>query len=82
MTGGEERVTLKINEIPPHSHKYYKFRYYATAQGGSLPGYDRYYPYTLDSNFDDTVSTTGTGGGCSHNNMPPFLTANCWQRTG
>ena len=29
-----------------------------------------------------TYSTTNVGGGCSHNNMPPFLTANCWKRTG
>ena len=29
-----------------------------------------------------TYSTTSVGGGSSHNNMPPFLTANCWKRTG
>ena len=83
-TGGEERVTLKINEIPSHWHNYIGFHNAGTASGYSLPGSGRYYPYKL--NDDDTwtpnYSTYNTGGDCSHNNMPPYLTANCWKRTG
>ena len=83
-TGGEERVTLKINEIPSHSHNYDRFNYDNTHGGNSIPGIvEGYYPYVKkDYDYYRSNSTTSTGGGCSHNNMPPFLTANCWKRTG
>ena len=85
-TGGEERVTLKINEIPSHSHNYDRFHQDNTETGANLPGsgmYFQYFPYVKkDYAFYRSNSTTHTGGGCSHNNMPPFLTANCWKRTG
>ena len=84
-TGGEERVTLKINEIPSHSHNYDRFWGYFFP-GDYISGKDcRYYAYhekDQENNGYRSNSTTSTGGGCSHNNMPPFLTANCWKRTG
>ena len=82
-TGGEERVTLKINEIPSHSHNYDRFNYDQTHNGSSIPGSGGFHPYVnKDYDYYRSNSTTSTGGGCSHNNMPPFLTANCWKRTG
>ena len=83
-TGGEERVTLKINEIPSHSHNYDRFNYDQTHGGNSIPGtVEGHFPYAKkDYDYYRSNSTTSTGGGCSHNNMPPFLTANCWKRTG
>ena len=83
-TGGEERVTLKINEIPSHSHNYDRFNFDCTSGGNHIPGDNEYhYPYVKkDNDFYRSNSTTSTGGGCSHNNMPPYLTANCWKRTG
>ena len=82
-TGGEERVTLKINEIPSHSHNYDRSHYDETASGDSFPNYGRFNPYLKkDYDYYRSNSTTCTGGGYSHNNMPPFLTANCWKRTG
>ena len=83
-TGGEERVTLKINEIPSHSHNYDRFNYDQTRNGDYIPGNTTgYYPFVKkDYDYYRSNSTTSTGGGCSHNNMPPFLTANCWKRTG
>ena len=92
-TGGEERVTLKINEIPSHSHNYDRFNYDET-KGDTIPEYymqaninqgntKGYFPYVKkDYDYYRSNSTSSTGGGCSHNNMPPFLTANCWKRTG
>ena len=84
-TGGEERVTLKINEIPSHSHNYDRFHYDSTHNAGyfTSANSNEWYPYVRkDYDFYRSNSTTSTGGGCSHNNMPPYLTANCWKRTG
>ena len=85
-TGGEERTTLTINEMPRHSHEYVKFCH-SDWHGINTSGGSDYYPCNRDgdkntSNFLFTYSTTSVGGGCSHNNMSPFLTANCWKRTG
>ena len=82
-TGGEERHYLTINEMPRHSHDYEKFCHESTHYG-SLPNDGARYPNNKKDNhkFLYTYSTTSVGGGGSHNNMPPFLTANCWKRTG
>ena len=83
-TGGEERVTLKINEIPSHSHNYDRFYHDNKRLAADFRTTENeYFPVVYnDHNFYRSNSTTSTGGGCSHNNMPPFLTANCWKRTG
>ena len=86
-TGGEERTTLTINEMPRHSHEYEKFRHETYILFSVPSGIDyrypaNYYNHKDSDKFLDTYSTTSVGGGSSHNNMPPFLTANCWKRTG
>ena len=78
--GGEEKHYLTIDEMPSHSHSYQKFRYDGCY--GYL-GNDRCenYPYKK-TNFLEDASTDSEGGGKAHNNMPPYLTANCWRRAG
>ena len=81
-SGGEERVTLSLNEIPSHCHNYDRFRYYSYTSH-DLPGsnyYVLYYPKN-DTTFYSTYSTSYSGGNNSHNKMPPYITANCWRRT-
>ena len=91
-TGGEERVTLRLSEIPPHEHQYDKFYwaermslYYDGETYGYAPGYSMRNNNNHDTSqarFTKRVSTGIAGSNCSHNNMPPFLAANCWKRTG
>lgn len=86
-TGGEKEHTLTINEMPAHSHK---------LQGNTNVVFDESstYPYLLASAkrgyaIGDSVvfgdgytinDTTKTGGGQSHNNMPPYQVVALWQR--
>jgi hypothetical protein len=73
--------------MPSHNHDYEKFCHTSCVSFDASFGYCGYYPRNLKndnspSKFLYTYSTTSVGGGGSHNNMPPFLTANCWKRTG
>ena len=83
QTGGEESHRLTTDEMPYHSHSYTKFtfKYAQEREGGSSP-----FIFPCNGSNDDkdsfyTYSTTSNCGGNNyHNNMPPYLTANCWKR--
>jgi len=63
-TGGEASHTLLIDEIPSHHH---------LAPGTLNAGASSDYAKAGDSNQTRLFETTDTGGGLSHNNIPPFL---------
>lgn len=91
--GGEASHTLTTAEMPSHGHNpanepgYFGFitnskKVFEVGDMGVQSGSGRYYPYA-SATFDiSRNSLTGTtGGGNSHNNMPPYLSIYIWKRT-
>ena len=81
LIGGEENHVLTIEEIPSHRHnfncfhvndwtgiKYVEYEFTIPANSGSV------------HNFHYTFSTESIGSNKAHNNMPPYIVANCWKR--
>lgn len=69
--GGERTHTLTIAEMPAHTHT--TTRYSGKAHNTRGSDYRLWYE-------DATVNTGSTGGSQAHNNMPPYLTVNIWER--
>lgn len=72
-TGGEKKHTLTVNEMPSHSHKY-KLAYNITGNASGLG-----YAETVAGTFSGDL-IENTGGGQSHENMPPYITVYRWRR--
>lgn len=73
-TGGEERVTLTIDEMPAHSHTLQML--YTSSSSSKAWIADN-----VEGKWDWINGRIGeTGGGQSHNNMPPYLPVYMWQR--
>ena len=72
-TGGSKTHTLSINEMPAHTHTVSGIENPGgTGSSGSEDG---------TSSFDSSLTTSSTGGGQAHNNMPPYLVVCMWKRT-
>lgn len=72
--GGKATHTLTVEEMPSHSHG-------MTGNNGS--GGNNVYPFVITdggANWNSWNPTDKTGGGKSHNNMPPYLTVYIWKR--
>lgn len=90
--GGEATHTLTVNEMPSHNHYHdnsNKSNIIGTFKSGSTRS--RYASgtsggYTFQNNTQSNLAwgestTSNTGGGQAHNNMPPYLTVYVWKRT-
>lgn len=87
-TGGEETHTLTVDEMPTHnhtqaSHRHSLNRNFSTGSGGSASAYTQTSGRTTATAYTDyqTPTINNTGGGLAHNNMPPYLVVNVWERT-
>lgn len=75
-TGGEEKHTLTISEMPKHNHEM------INRNNGTNYYVNPYPPYTAVG--DTTNSSAGmlyAGGDQPHNNMPPYKAFYMWVRT-
>lgn len=72
-TGGSATHTLTIDEMPSHSHEYYRMKsggttWWVAGSNGTI--------FT-----QEYINTNSAGGGQAHNNMPPYLAVYIWKRT-
>ena len=66
-TGGEEKVTLTLNQIPKHSHRYSQGGHYRVCSGCN--------EHAVGDNPEErqvTKTANNTGNNQPHNNMPPY----------
>ena len=70
QTGGEEKHTLTLTEMPSHRHSMTGKRGTSQPDGGA-PAFGAYSTADLKNN-----NTNYTGSSYPHNNMPPFLALN------
>ena len=85
--GGEEQHVLTTSEMPAHNHRigapnswnWGGVGVYQTnlTSGSSWQGLSG-----ADSSARAILQTEKTGSNAAHNNMPPYVCAYCWHRTG
>jgi len=74
-SGGEAAHLLSTSEIPAHSHQ--EHGYWSTGSGSESA-----YMNTANRSRERKRTDNNTGGGGTHNNMPPFLAVYTWKRVG
>jgi len=70
--GGSEKVTLDVNQIPAHTHNVPTAATAAKAPAGDLLATGS---LAVDQSLS-SVTTSATGAGQPHDNMPPYLVMN------
>lgn len=66
--GGEENVTLNVEQIPSHTHRINMYVSYTDTSASS----DFVYP-SMTATGTRYTNTESTGGTKSHQNMPPYM---------
>ena len=78
-TGGSATHTLKISEMPKHSHRQVG---HTSPSGTTYVGLQMKYMSSINTaNTTPVDQAEKTGGDGAHNNMPPYLVVYMWKRT-
>lgn len=77
--GGEAKHILTVDEMPSHTHDFGNMPLTFSARDTS--GDNAIDPGSSGTVKKVTYTTTATGGGKAHNNMPPYLAVYMWKRT-
>ena len=73
--GGEEKHKLTIAEMPVHSHSLF-----GAPNTGDYKGVSFNSGFVGNTKFRNDGAVEGSGGGASHNNMPPYNAVYIWER--
>ena len=82
QTGGSEKVTLSVNQLPSHVHKFNRQQWYGsdtqtTTSTGTIYSWKTTTGGSTSYGYQGTDDQYGpTGGGQAHDNMQPYLTTN------
>lgn len=76
-TGGEEKVTLTVSEMPEHYHSFTASPYLWSERDGTS---DEIISPNTGTAKAVSKTTASVGGSKPHNNMPPFRSVYAWQR--
>ena len=76
-SGGEEKVTLTVSEMPEHYHTFTAAPYNWNERDASFD--DIISPNSGNAN-EVSKTTASVGGSQPHNNMPPYKSVYAWQR--
>lgn len=82
-TGGAKTVTLTVDQIPSHSHDMnaesakWNIKSDSVVDWGGESGC---WPIPYNSSSTNAAFIQSTGGGKSHNNMPPYIVVYIWKR--
>lgn len=78
-TGGEKTHTLTVTEMPKHTHTVTALTQTGYAGVSSAQNYDIH--IKDGTRGSDTLTSSSTGGGGTHNNLQPYITCYMWKRT-
>lgn len=76
-TGGEDKVTLTVSEMPEHYHSFTTSPYMWSERDGTI---DEIISPTTGTAKSVSKTTAIVGGNQPHNNMPPYKSVYAWQR--
>ena len=80
-TGGEKAHTLTVNEIPAHAHTENDAVMVWNTKIGNVGADPARKEMASAALVSPALNTGSTGGGQSHNNMPPYYGAYIWRKT-